>query len=92
METLLAREVFDWVQFADLLAMMSTLWTLLITQDCCVTKLRIGLDLPFLFAAGMWKRKLEAEAVEVVEAVHFCGINFFKIRRFQIFKLATTVG
>ena len=50
METLLAREVLGWVQFADSLALMGTLWTRLATQGCCVTKLRIGLDLPFLFA------------------------------------------
>ena len=50
METLLAREVLDLVQFADLLATMGALWTRLITQGCCVTKLQIGLDLSFLSA------------------------------------------
>ena len=64
----------------------------------------------------MWKRKLEAEAVEAVNFLwkqkHFdergwkrkrtrkrkcskgagSGSNFFKIRRFRIFNLATTVG
>ena len=50
MEILRAREVLDWVQFADLLATMGTLWTRLITQGCFVTKLRIGLDLHFLLA------------------------------------------
>ena len=50
METLLAREVLDLVQFADLLATMGALWTRSITLGCCATKLRIGLDLHFLFA------------------------------------------
>ena len=50
METLLAREVLGWVRFAILLALMGTLWTRLITQGFCVTKLQIGLDLRFLFA------------------------------------------
>ena len=66
--------------------------------------------------SGMWKRKLEAEAVEEVKffwkGKHFdergwkrkrtrkrkcwkgsgSGSNFFKIRRFRIFNLVTTIG